>query len=184
MTHPTDDKLEAMARVLEGKEGFAYIASMGPKAAAMLRACKGRGWQSMESAPIFGKVLRYDPRRREGEQVFECPADGGFWRHEKMPGMWMHMPEPPGTLDPASDQGELDSELLDRIEGIFAYDTGCVDSGISDPVFKQKLIDRQIDVEPYLTEIARQYLNGDQGYTLEDVKSLIEWASDELEYDL
>ena len=109
MGYPTDDELEAMAVDIV----FFHPGETSELAAAMLRACKGRGWQPMENAPIFGKVLRYDPRRREGEQVFECPADGGFWRHEKMPGMWMHMPEPPGSaaLDPAPDQGEWDAAL-------------------------------------------------------------------------
>ena len=91
MTHPTDEELEALAQRLE------LVGPTDVEVVDMLRACKGQGWQPMESAPIFGRVLRYDPRRREGEQVFECAADGGFWRHEKVPGMWMHMPVPPGT---------------------------------------------------------------------------------------
>ena len=107
MKHPSDGELEAMAQYHDWREdGDSHTA-------AMLRACKGRGWQSMENAPIFGKVLRYDPRRRKGEQVFECPADGGFWRHEKIPGMWRHMPEPPGSdaLEPAPDHSEWNAAI-------------------------------------------------------------------------
>ena len=112
MTHPTDDELEAMARFVEVCIRNGHHPELAD-AAAMLRACKGRGWQPMENAPIFGKVLRYDPRRRKGEQVFECPADGGFWRHEKIPGMWRHMPEPPGSdaLDPAPDHTDWNAAI-------------------------------------------------------------------------
>ena len=117
MANPTDDELEAMAVTMAD-----YCLH---DVAAMLRACKGRGWQTMESAPIFGKVLRYDPRRREGEQVFECPADGGFWRHEKMPGMWMHMPEPPGSLEPAPDHAEKQA----YIEGTQAGWNAAIEAG-------------------------------------------------------
>ena len=128
MTHPTDDDLERVAKdcttaaqVMRETGTFETGQSILDEAAAMLRACKGWGWQPMENAPIFGKVLRYDPRRREGEQVFECPADGGFWRHEKMPGMWMHMPEPPGSaaLDPAPDHGTWNAaiEAVGRLRG-------------------------------------------------------------------
>jgi len=108
MRHPTDDELEALAARLDKGDPFGGVMQ---RTAAMLRACKGRRWQTMESAPIFGKVLRYDPRRREGEQVFECPADGGFWRHEKVPGMWMHMPEPPAALEPAPDHSDWDAAI-------------------------------------------------------------------------
>ena len=34
-------------------------------------------------------------------------------------------------------------ELLDRIDGIFAYDDGCLSSGIKDETFKQSLKDRE-----------------------------------------
>ena len=109
MECPTDDddELEAMAQYHDWREDG------DSQTAAMLRACKGRGWQPMENAPIFGKVLRYDPRRRKGEQVFECPADGGFWRHEKIPGMWRHMPEPPSSdaLDPAPDHTDWNAAI-------------------------------------------------------------------------
>ena len=124
MGYPTDDELEAMAVDIV----FFHPGETSELAAAMLRACKGRGWQPMENAPIFGKVLRYDPRRREGEQVFECPADGGFWRHEKMPGMWMHMPEPPGSaaLDPDPDHSDWNA-AIEAAEGAIKAMRGPID---------------------------------------------------------
>jgi len=79
----------------------------------------------------------------------------------------------------------IDEDVLDRIEGIFAYDTGSIGSGISDPAFKQRLLDGgDIDPFPYLSRIAKDMLNSDQGYTIEDVKSLIDWAAEHIEYEI
>ena len=75
MTQKHDDELEAMARILEGKEGFANIAPMGPRAAAMLRACKTgdapyqREWNMDESE--YGTLI-YSLKQdgwRKGEPI-------------------------------------------------------------------------------------------------------------------
>ena len=74
-----------------------------------------------------------------------------------------------------------EKETRDRIEGIFAYDFGALSSGIKDDEFKARIVKREIDPEPHLTQIARRMLNT-EGYGLEDVKNLIDWADRELDY--
>jgi hypothetical protein len=69
-------------------------------------------------------------------------------------------------------------EKLDRLDGVFAYDKGCVSSGIKDDGFKLDLLKDKIELEKLLTELAKQYLNSDQGYTFEDIASLVGWAED------
>jgi hypothetical protein len=68
-------------------------------------------------------------------------------------------------------------EKLDRLDGVYAYDGGCVSSGIKDDSFKASLIDDP-DKEKLLTELCKQYLNSEQGYTFEDITSLVKWAED------
>lgn len=76
-------------------------------------------------------------------------------------------------------------EKLARMEALFAYDMGATDSGIKDDLFKDSLCDAIGDeVEKLLTELAKQYLNSDDGYTIEDVKRLIDWAEEQLEFYL
>lgn len=76
-------------------------------------------------------------------------------------------------------------EKLDRMEGLFAYDTGCTDSGARDDQFKYSLrIATDNEKSKLLTELAKQYLNSKQGYTIEDIRSLITWADDELDFDI
>ena len=74
-------------------------------------------------------------------------------------------------------------ERLDRLDGVFAYDSGCASSGIKDDDFKRRLMgDTDGETEKLLTDLAKQYLNSDQGYTLEDVKVLIDWSERELNW--
>lgn len=74
--------------------------------------------------------------------------------------------------------------LIDRMESQFAYDSGCVSSGINDPIFKQELKDRKHgDLMPMLTKLALGLLSEPE-YTLEDIKSIIDWAKNELDYDI
>lgn len=73
-------------------------------------------------------------------------------------------------------------EKLDRLDGIFAYDGGAVSSGIKDDGFKASLREDP-DTEKLLTELCKQYLNSDQGYTFEDIAELVKWAVDELELE-
>lgn len=73
-------------------------------------------------------------------------------------------------------------EKLDRLDGVFALDKGCVSSGIKDEQFKMSLrADTEGETEKLLTALARQYLN-QEGYTIEDINALIEWAEHQLDW--
>ena len=71
-------------------------------------------------------------------------------------------------------------EKLDRLDGIFALDSGCVSSGIKDDSFKVYLLENKEELKILLTALAKQYLNGD-GYDIEDVAELLQWAKDEFD---
>lgn len=74
-------------------------------------------------------------------------------------------------------------EKLDRLDGVFAYDNGCVSSGIKDDDFKARLRgDTDGETDELLKALTKQYLNSDEGYTLEDIKALIDWAEDQLNW--
>ncbi len=69
-----------------------------------------------------------------------------------------------------------EQEILDRIEGIFAYDMGSHDSGIKDDAFKASLktmpeIDRLL-----MMVLARLTVEG--GYTIEDAIQFCDWVQD------
>lgn len=71
---------------------------------------------------------------------------------------------------------------IDLMDGMFAYDTGCVSSGIKDPLGKERL---QSDADysfRLATELLKQYMS--EGYTIEDAKSFLEWFEVELEFDI
>ena len=72
-------------------------------------------------------------------------------------------------------------EKLDRLDGVFAYDTGCVSSGIKDDSFKITLLSDTGELEKLLTALAKQYLDSNQGYTFEDIAKLVQWAEDEFD---
>ena len=80
------------------------------------------------------------------------------------------------------------TEFLEAIDGLWAYDTGCVDSGIHDEVLRTKVI-QFLDSEPkktleWLGEHAVQLLTSSQGYTLEDVHGLMAWLEDRMHYSV
>ena len=77
----------------------------------------------------------------------------------------------------------------DLISGLFAYDTGCIDSGIHDPVRKQALVDEiksmpSRDQHIFLSLVLSDLFLTDaaikQGYGWEDARELIRWYEDEL----
>lgn len=71
-------------------------------------------------------------------------------------------------------------DKLDRVDGIFALDTGCESSGIKDDDFKEWLKDRnnRVEVKKLLTELAKGYMSKD--YTIEDMVELVKWTELEL----
>lgn len=79
-----------------------------------------------------------------------------------------------------------DGDLFEALDGLFAYDTGCVDSGIRDErlrtAVKAELTKDDAAGIRRLTEFAKRYM--EPPYTLEDVASFIEWLRDHMDYDL
>jgi hypothetical protein len=88
----------------------------------------------------------------------------------------------------------MDKEkLFESLEGLFAYDTGCVDSGIHDERLRREVINylhslSSDDFRLIMTEFIREYFVCEeavnQGYGIEDVSSFIEWLSEYMEYDI
>ena len=85
-----------------------------------------------------------------------------------------------------------DEELFDYLDGMFAYDTGCIDSGIKDEIKRQDIINMlrgnptwAMDkltifvLTHFLSDEARK-----QGYGLADVKSFFTWLSDYMRFDI
>ena len=76
----------------------------------------------------------------------------------------------------------MDEGKIDLLDGLFAFDTGCQDSGIDDATAKERL-KSDPDLIELLTALAKRYLNNED-YTIEDVKKLIDWTVDELEVEI
>ncbi len=83
----------------------------------------------------------------------------------------------------------IKSKLYDSLDGLFAYDTGCVDSGIKDEVLRQEVLktlndlseDRfRIVISEYIRDMFLSPKALKQGYGIEDVKSFINWLSDRM----
>jgi hypothetical protein len=80
-------------------------------------------------------------------------------------------------------------ELIDSLDGLFAYDSGCTDSGICDNLLKEEVKEElKLLTIREISEIIRElYLSDEalkQGYTIEDCKNFIEWLSREMDYDI
>lgn len=84
-----------------------------------------------------------------------------------------------------------DLELEVALDGLFAYDTGCTDSGIHDEVLREKVKQELADdlknrpfslVGPRLTKFAKRYL--EPPYGLEDIAHFIRWLRDFMEIEL
>ncbi len=79
-----------------------------------------------------------------------------------------------------------DPELFDALDGLFAYDTGCVSSGIKDEVLRAK-VNRELDrpnAMKRLTRFVVERYSPDKGYTLEDYRCFIKWLSERMGYDV
>lgn len=80
-------------------------------------------------------------------------------------------------------------ELSDVLSGLFAFDTGCVDSGIKDEWLRTQVVDHfnslsEEETRILITEIAREFFMTDemiaQGYGLEDCLSFARWFYEDL----
>lgn len=75
-------------------------------------------------------------------------------------------------------------EFFDALDGLWAYDAGCTDSGIRDERLRTKVIEFLQSVNPiaWLTEFARDLIKEDSPYTIEDVGGFINWLADRMDY--
>ena len=76
------------------------------------------------------------------------------------------------------------NNLWDNLEGFYAYDEGCTDSGIHDELLKSRCFEmlhkmsKPELIEFLSTSIKEAYLSDEakkQGYTKEDVDNFIDW---------
>lgn len=84
-------------------------------------------------------------------------------------------------------------KLFDSFDGLFAYDTGCVDFGIKDEILREEVkvhLDNleDEDFRLILSEFIREYFLIDeklkQGYGIEDVNAFIEWLDTYMDISL
>lgn len=82
-----------------------------------------------------------------------------------------------------------DDEMGDAMEGLFAYDTGCTDSGIHDDALREKVKAwlQAVD-EKWLSRWVREaYLSEralEQGYGIGDVAEFFKWLGDWMDCDV
>ena len=82
----------------------------------------------------------------------------------------------------------MDSQLAYTLIGLYAYDTGCVSSGIKDELLRQEAL-RQLgilnvdDRRTFLAELVREhFLSAEavqQGYGLEDAQEFANWLDEQ-----
>ena len=83
-------------------------------------------------------------------------------------------------------------KLFSSLDGLFAYDAGCTDSGIKDEQLREEVINYlhsleddefRITLSTYLRKYYVSEEAVEQGYGIEDVANFIEWLSDRMEID-
>lgn len=73
-------------------------------------------------------------------------------------------------------------EKLDRLDAVFAFDSGCKSSGIDDPLFKAHL---KSDFTGTM-ELLKRYVSsilGKPEYGFEDIAYFVKWVDEELGFD-
>jgi len=95
----------------------------------------------------------------------------------------------PVKQKPVAEEKPLtDEELHNALHRLHAYDLGCVDSGICDPILKERAKKRLEDMDTderrlFLSHsIREEYLTDEaleEGYGLEDVEAFMKWMDDE-----
>lgn len=80
-------------------------------------------------------------------------------------------------------------KLQDSLDGLFAYDGGCTDSGIKDELLRMKCKEELQKLSPAeITVLIRDMWWSDealaQGYGAEDAFAFMKWLGDEMDYDL
>ncbi len=84
-----------------------------------------------------------------------------------------------------------DEELSDALDGLHAYDSGCVSSGIHDEMLRERVkaeLHERPDIDLWLSRWCREMMLSDKalahGYRLEDVAGFVRWLSDRMDFDL
>lgn len=88
-----------------------------------------------------------------------------------------------------------DDELMDALDGLFAYDTGSIGSGIKDEQLRKRVIaEIHADIGEHelfskrVSRLAREMFLTDemiaQGYGLADAQSFADWLDNEMRGDM
>lgn len=87
-----------------------------------------------------------------------------------------------------------DDELRDALDGLYAYDTGCVDSGIHDEALRARCVEEltaragRPDHRLWEARLVRDLFVSEEalanGYGLEDLVRFVQWLADALAYDV
>lgn len=84
-------------------------------------------------------------------------------------------------------------KLFDSLDGLYAYDCGCINSGIYDELLRYEIKEylTSLDSNTFriiTTEFVREYFVCEkavkQGYGIEDIKSFIDWLDDCMDISL
>jgi hypothetical protein len=84
-------------------------------------------------------------------------------------------------------------KLFDSLDGLFAYDNGCVDSGIKDELLREEVKTHltglsENDFRLIMTEFVNQYYTCseavEKGYGIEDVVGFLKWLDDYMDISL
>lgn len=84
-------------------------------------------------------------------------------------------------------------ELIKAIEGLFAYDTGCTDSGIKDELLRERVkyslsIMEDVEFRLFISRYIREYYLSEtsleNGYGIEDVSAFIKWFGEYMDIDI
>jgi len=75
------------------------------------------------------------------------------------------------------------SDLFNALDGLFAYDVGCTDSGIHDEALRAKVIATLHAGEDGANRLLWEFLvtryRPEDGYTIEDAKEFIRWIEEQ-----
>jgi hypothetical protein len=83
--------------------------------------------------------------------------------------------------------------LYENIDGLFAYDTGCTDSGIKDEELRERVkynlnVMEDTEFRLFISRYIREYYLSESslenGYGIEDVSTFIKWLREYMDIDI
>lgn len=141
------------------------------------------GVEAWEGGPWCGKPAGHD--MSWGHDSGDPDATTFGWKYTVC---WQEHEPGKKCLKPRGHQEGAMSykEVRDALDGLYAYDTGSVDSGIHDPLLRQRAFESiPADQElrtPYLALLVRDLWFSDdaikQGYGAEDALGFLRWLED------